>query len=43
MEDLTGGLEAEAFAGPMVDLADLRAQLLVRDLAQVGAFGQVLA
>jgi hypothetical protein len=23
MEDLTGGLEAEAFAGPMVDLADM--------------------
>jgi hypothetical protein len=43
MEDLEGRLEAEAFAGPMVELPDMGLELLVRHLAQVGAFGQVLA
>ncbi len=43
MEDLKGHLEAETFARPVVDLADMEAQLFVRDLAQVRAFGQVLA
>ncbi len=43
MEGLKGRLEAEAFAGPVVDLADRGTELLVRDLAQVRAFGQVLA
>ncbi len=38
MEDHKSGLEAQAFAGPMVDLADMELKLLVRDLAQVGAF-----
>ncbi len=43
MKDLRGGLEGETFAGPMVDLADMGTQLLIGDLAQVCAFGQVLA
>jgi hypothetical protein len=43
MKDLEGRLEAEALAGPMVELADVGLKLLLGDLAQVGAFGQVLA
>jgi len=43
VEDLAGRSEAEAFAGPVVDLADIGAELFGGDLAQIGAFGQVLA
>ena len=43
MEDLERRLEAQAFAGPMVDLPDMGLKLLPGDLAQVGAFGQILA
>ena len=42
MKDLEGRLKAEALAGPMIELADMGLELLLRDLAQVGAFGQVL-
>ena len=43
MEDFERTLEAQAFAGPMVELADVGAELFGRNERQVGAFGQVLA
>jgi hypothetical protein len=42
VKDLNSGLEVQALAGPMVDPADLGAQLLVGDLGQIDALGQVL-
>ena len=41
--DFAGRAEAEALAGPVVDLANVGAKLFGGDLAQIGAFGQVLA
>jgi hypothetical protein len=43
MEDLEGGVETEAFAGPVVELADIAGEFRRSDLRQVGAFGQILA
>ncbi len=43
MENLQRRLEAQTFARPMVELADRGLELRMGDLAQVGAFGQVLA
>jgi hypothetical protein len=42
VEDLQGTLKVQAFAGPVVELADRGRELLGRDLGQVRALGQVL-
>jgi len=41
-EQLIGGLEAKAFAGPVVELVHDAADLRAREGVEIGALGQVL-
>jgi hypothetical protein len=43
MKDLESRLEAEALAGPVVELANKAGEFRGCDLCQVAAFGQILA